>query len=97
MRKEKVAGAIKSRMAFLVSAFSFLLSNIMLIFARNLTKHYPYMAQNPSIPKGPRDFGFVEMAKRNYIFNTIREVYALYGFRQIETPAMENLSTLMGK
>ena len=55
------------------------------------------MAQKPSIPKGTRDFGFVEMAKRNYIFSTIREVYALYGFRQIETPAMENLSTLMGK
>ncbi|MBO5699437.1 MAG: histidine--tRNA ligase [Bacteroidaceae bacterium] len=55
------------------------------------------MSQKPSIPKGTRDFGFVEMAKRNYIFNTIREVYALYGFRQIETPAMENLSTLMGK
>lgn len=55
------------------------------------------MAQKPSIPKGTRDFGPFEMAKRNYIFNTIREVYALYGFRQIETPAMENLSTLMGK
>lgn len=55
------------------------------------------MAQKPNIPKGTRDFGPVEMAKRNYIFNTIREVYALYGFRQIETPAMENLSTLMGK
>lgn len=55
------------------------------------------MAQKPSIPKGTRDFGPIEMAKRNYIFNTIREVYALYGFRQIETPAMENLSTLMGK
>lgn len=55
------------------------------------------MAQKPSIPKGTRDFGPVEMAKRNHIFNTIREVYALYGFRQIETPAMENLSTLMGK
>lgn len=53
--------------------------------------------QKPSIPKGTRDFSPVEMAKRNYIFNTIREVYALYGFRQIETPAMENLSTLMGK
>ena len=51
----------------------------------------------PAIPKGTRDFGPVEMAKRNYIFNTIREVYALYDFRQIETPAMENLSTLMGK
>ena len=51
----------------------------------------------PSIPKGTRDFSPVEMAKRNYIFNTIKEVYALYGFQQIETPAMENLSTLMGK
>ena len=55
------------------------------------------MAQKPSIPKGTRDFSPVEMAKRNYIFDTIREVYALYGFQQIETPAMENLSTLMGK
>ena len=55
------------------------------------------MANKPSIPKGTRDFSPVEMAKRNYIFNTIREVYALYGFRPIETPAMENLSTLMGK
>lgn len=55
------------------------------------------MAQKPSIPKGTRDFSPVEMAKRNYIFNTIREVYALYGFQQIETPAMENISTLMGK
>ncbi len=51
----------------------------------------------PSIPKGTRDFSPAEMAKRNYIFDTIRKVYALYGFRQIETPAMENLSTLMGK
>ena len=55
------------------------------------------MAQKPSIPKGTRDFGPAEMARRNYIFDTIRSVYALYGFRQIETPAMENLSTLMGK
>lgn len=55
------------------------------------------MAQKPGIPKGTRDFSPVEMAKRNYIFNTIKEVYALYGFQQIETPAMENLSTLMGK
>ncbi len=55
------------------------------------------MAANPSIPKGTRDFSPVEMAKRNYIFNTIREVYHLYGFQQIETPAMEMLSTLMGK
>ena len=55
------------------------------------------MAQKPSIPKGTRDFGPVEMAKRNYIFNTIKEVYALYGFQQIETPAMETLQTLMGK
>lgn len=51
----------------------------------------------PSIPKGTRDFSPVEMAKRNYIFDTIRNVYSLYGFRQIETPAMELLSTLMGK
>lgn len=51
----------------------------------------------PSIPKGTRDFGPEEMAKRNYIFNTIREVYALYGFQQVETPAMETLHTLMGK
>ena len=55
------------------------------------------MAQKPSIPKGTRDFSPEEMAKRNYIFNTIREVYALYGFSQIETPAMETLQTLMGK
>ena len=55
------------------------------------------MAQKPSIPKGTRDFSAVEMNKRNYIFNTIRQVYELYGFQQIETPAMENLSTLMGK
>ena len=53
--------------------------------------------QKPSIPKGTRDFSPEEMAKRNYIFNTIRDVYHLYGFQQIETPAMENLSTLMGK
>ncbi len=51
----------------------------------------------PSIPKGTRDFGPAEMARRNYIFDTIRQVYAQYGFQQIETPAMENLSTLMGK
>ena len=51
----------------------------------------------PSIPKGTRDFGPQEMAKRNYIFNTIRQVYELYGFQQIETPAMETLQTLMGK
>ncbi len=55
------------------------------------------MAQKPSIPKGTRDFGSAEMARRNYIFDTIRQVYAQYGFQQIETPAMENLSTLMGK
>ena len=55
------------------------------------------MAQKPSIPKGTRDVGPVEMAKRNYIFDTIKEVYALYGFQQIETPAMETLQTLMGK
>ena len=51
----------------------------------------------PSIPKGTRDFSPIEMARRNYIFNTIREVFALFGYRQIETPSMENLSTLMGK
>lgn len=51
----------------------------------------------PSIPKGTRDFSPTEMAKRNYIFDTIREVYALYGYQQIETPAMETLQTLMGK
>ena len=55
------------------------------------------MAAKPSIPKGTRDFSPVEMAKRNYIFNTIREVFYRYGFQQIETPSMENLSTLMGK
>ena len=55
------------------------------------------MAQKPSIPKGTRDFGQIEMARRNYIFNTIKSVFSLYGFQQIETPAMENLSTLMGK
>lgn len=55
------------------------------------------MAQKPSIPKGTRDFSPIEMARRNYIFDTIKSVFALYGFQQIETPAMENLSTLMGK
>ena len=55
------------------------------------------MAQKPSIPKGTRDFSPVEMARRNYIFDTIREAFRLFGYRQIETPAMENLSTLMGK
>ena len=55
------------------------------------------MAQKPSIPKGTRDFGPLEMAKRNYIFNTIRSVYELDGFQQIETPAQETLQTLMGK
>ena len=53
--------------------------------------------QKPSIPKGTRDFSPAEMNRRNYIFDTIKEVYRLYGFRQIETPAMEKLSTLMGK
>lgn len=55
------------------------------------------MAQKPSIPKGTRDFGQREMAERNYIFDTIRSVFKTYGYAQIETPAMENLSTLMGK
>ena len=54
-------------------------------------------SNKPSIPKGTRDFGPEEMAKRNYIFNTIKGVYALYGFQQIETPAMETLHTLLGK
>lgn len=55
------------------------------------------MAQKPAIPKGTRDFSAQEMARRNYIFDTIRSVFKLYGFNPIETPAMENLSTLMGK
>lgn len=55
------------------------------------------MAQKPSIPKGTRDFGQREMAARNYIFDTIRSVFRTYGYSQIETPAMENLSTLLGK
>ena len=55
------------------------------------------MAQKPSIPKGTRDFGPSEMARRNYIFDTIKQVYQLYGFQQIETPAMETVGTLMGK
>lgn len=55
------------------------------------------MAQKPAIPKGTRDFSPSEMSRRNYIFNTIREVFSLFGFKCIETPSMENLSTLMGK
>lgn len=55
------------------------------------------MTQKPSIPKGTRDFGQVEMARRNYIFDTIKSVFKTYGYAQIETPAMENLSTLLGK
>ncbi len=55
------------------------------------------MAQKPSIPKGTRDFGQQEMAERNYIFDTIKSVFRTYGYSQIETPAMENLSTLLGK
>ena len=55
------------------------------------------MAQKPSIPKGTRDFGQQEMAERNYIFDTIRSVFKTYGYAQIDTPAMENLSTLLGK
>ena len=51
----------------------------------------------PSIPKGTRDFSSLEMQRRNYIFNTISDVYRLYGYKQIETPALELLSTLMGK
>jgi len=55
------------------------------------------MAQKPSIPKGTRDFSPLEMARRNHIFDTIKGIFRLYGFQQIETPAMENLSTLTGK
>lgn len=55
------------------------------------------MAQKPSIPKGTRDFNSIEMARRNYIFDTIKDNFKLFGYKQIETPAMENLSTLMGK
>ncbi len=55
------------------------------------------MAQKPAIPKGTRDFSPIEMAKRNYIFDTIKSVFLKYGYQPIETPAMENLSTLMGK
>src|SRR6056297_3734841 len=55
------------------------------------------MAQKPSVPKGTRDFSPAEMVRRNYIFDTIKDVFRLYGFQPIETPAMENLSTLMGK
>ncbi|MBL4667834.1 MAG: ATP phosphoribosyltransferase regulatory subunit, partial [Flavobacteriales bacterium] len=54
------------------------------------------MSSKPSIPKGTRDFSPTEMARRNYIFDTIKKVYKKYGFQQIETPAMENLSTLIG-
>ena len=55
------------------------------------------MAQKPSIPKGTRDFSPAEMTNRNYIFDSIKSIFRLYGFQPIETPAMENLSTLMGK
>ena len=55
------------------------------------------MAQKPSIPKGTRDFSPIEMARRNYIFDTIKQAFKLFGYKQIETPAIENLSTLMGK
>ncbi|MCA1746968.1 MAG: ATP phosphoribosyltransferase regulatory subunit, partial [Bacteroidales bacterium] len=54
-------------------------------------------SQKPSIPKGTRDFSPAEMSRRNFIFETIRRVFRKYGFMQIETPAMENLSTLLGK
>src|SRR5680860_799116 len=55
------------------------------------------MAQKPSIPKGTRDFSPAQMVRRNYIFDTVKNTFRLYGFQPIETPAMENLSTLMGK
>ena len=54
------------------------------------------MSNKPSIPKGTRDFSPTEMARRNYIFDTIKKVYKKYGFQQIETPAVENLKTLIG-
>ncbi|MCB0409353.1 MAG: ATP phosphoribosyltransferase regulatory subunit, partial [Flavobacteriales bacterium] len=54
------------------------------------------MSNKPNMPKGTRDFSPIEMARRNYIFDTIKKVYKKYGFQQIETPAMENLSTLIG-
>ena len=55
------------------------------------------MTQKPNIPKGTRDFGHAQMNRRNYIFSTIRSVFSLYGYNQIETPAMELMSSLMGK
>ena len=64
-KNEKDHAGLYCASNFLISPFSFLLSQKMPTFARNLTKHNPYMAQKPSIPKGTRDFGFVEMAKRN--------------------------------
>ncbi len=66
-------------------------------FTKSTKKNYKEMAQKPSIPKGTRDFSPIEMARRNYIFDTIKSVFRLFGYQQIETPAMENLSTLMGK
>ena len=66
-------------------------------YSNQIQKEYTDMTTKPSIPKGTRDFSPLEMAKRNYIFDTIREVYHLYGFQQIETPALETLATLMGK
>jgi len=60
-------------------------------------KYIIFMTQRPSIPKGTRDFGPFEMSRRNYIFNTIRTVFEKYGYQPIETPAMENLGTLLGK
>ena len=55
------------------------------------------MAQKPSVPKGTRDFSPVEMSRRQYIFDTVKSVFRTYGFAPLETPAMENLSTLLGK
>ena len=66
-----------------------------IIFGLNQIKSS--MSQKPSVPKGTRDFLPVEMAGRNHIFETIRSVFNLYGYLPIETPAMENLSTLLGK
>ena len=66
-------------------------------YSLDFNKKQDYMAQKPSIPKGTRDVSPLEMARRNYIFDTIKSVFSLYGFQQIETPALENHSTLLGQ
>ena len=81
----------------MVSIFSLILQFLRETIKQRKENHIQHMAQKPSIPKGTRDFSPEEMVKRNYIFDTIKQVFRLYGFQSIETPAMENLSTLMGK